>query len=62
MANLTDVDGMVMETAITESESAVVSVDFAAAFPSVEPDMMHETFRALGWPRWLFNFLRFLIS
>jgi hypothetical protein len=57
LANLVDIDEAMAINAITEDSAAAVFLDFSAAFPSVEQEMMHEIFRALGWPNWLLRFI-----
>ena len=43
--------------AITEESAAALLFDFSAAFPSVEHELLHAHFAALGWPDWLLRFV-----
>ena len=48
-----------MAVSATMEESAVAFLfDFSADFPSVEHELLHSHFAALGWPHW---FLRFVL-
>eukprot|EP00974_Lingulodinium_polyedra_P017458 1691992-Lingulodinium_polyedra.AAC.1 len=60
VANIIDVEEAMLSQAVSSDRGGAIFFDFAAAFPSVEQDMMHEIFRARGWPNWLLNFLRCL--
>ena len=60
VANIVDIEESMLQQAISSERGGAVFFDFAAAFPSVEQEMMHVIFQALGWPRWLLSFLRCL--
>ena len=49
--NLFDVEEAMIVAAATEEGAAALFYDFAAAFPSVEHEVLFEYFSALGWPR-----------
>ena len=57
IANLVDIDEAMLEYALTCNDATAAFYDFAAAFPSVEHRLLHEYFKALGWPRWLRNMI-----
>ena len=50
-------EAMVMDAACGEDAYAIL-FDFAAASPSIEHKLLHEFFRSLGWPSWLWNFIK----
>ena len=60
IANIVDVDEAMLETAIEEEGAYTFFFDFAAAFPSIEPALLHGFFAHLGWPPWLRQFIRAL--
>jgi len=53
--NLFDVEEAMIIAASTGEGATALFFDFAAAFPSVEHEVMFEYFSALGWPSWLRN-------
>ena len=53
--NLFDVEEAMIVAAATGEGAAALFYDFAAAFPSVEHEVLFEYFSALGWPSWLRN-------
>ena len=57
LANLIDIDESMAFNAITEESAAALLFDFSAAFPSVEHELLHAQFAALGWPDWLLRFV-----
>ena len=57
LANLIDIDESMAFNATTEESAAALLFDFSAAFPSVEHELLHAHFAALGWPDWLLRFV-----
>ena len=62
LSNVLDIDEGMMHAALEGEEAAAIFFDLAAAFPSIEQELMHQLFAALNWPRWLLNFVRILYS
>ena len=60
LSNLVDMDEGMQAAALSEERASAVLFDFAAAFPSVSREFMHELFASLGWPGWLLQFIRAL--
>ena len=60
MSNLVDVDEAMISIAMMGDGSAAIFYDFAAAFPSVEHQLLHSFFKHLGWPAWLLNMIEIL--
>ena len=57
MANLIDIDEAMALEACLASEAIGLFYDFKAAFLSVEHELLHAYFIALGWPTWLCTFV-----
>jgi len=51
--NLFDVEEAMITASAKGVGATAIFFDFAAAFPSVEHEVMFEYFRPLGWPKWL---------
>ena len=62
LANLVDIDEAMVSSVCHSDQGAAVFFDFAAAFPSIEHELMFAVFRKLGWPTWLLNFLNVLYA
>ena len=62
MANLIDIDEAIASEACLASEAIGLFYDFKAAFPSVEHELLHAYFIALGWPTWLCTFVENLCT
>ena len=60
LANRTEVDEAMIMNATSMPKSSAILFDFAAAFPSVEHEFLHDLFKHLGWPDWLLNFIKIL--
>ena len=60
IANLIDIDEAMATTLLEDDAASAFFFDFAAAFPSVEQEMMHKLFESLGWPDWLLRFIHIL--
>ena len=60
LSNLVDMDEGMQAAALSEEHASAVLFDFAAAFPSVSREFMHELFESLDWPAWLLQFIRAL--
>ena len=60
MVNLIDIDEAMASEACLASEAIGLFYDFKAAFPSVEHELLHAYFLALGWPTWLCTFVEHL--
>ena len=58
LANLLDVDESMLQGALRDDGTMAVFYDFAAAFPSIEHELMHKFFNSLGWPTWLTNIIK----
>ena len=53
IANLLDIDEAMILKAAQGEEAMAFFYDFAAAFPSIEHELLHQFFRSLGWPEWV---------
>ena len=60
LANLIDIDEVMLQTAAQDEGGVAFFFDFAAAFPSIEHQLLMSFFAHLGWPSWLMNFLNSL--
>ena len=60
LMNLLDVDAEMILVAARNPQPIALFFDFAAAFPSVEQQLLHSYFDALGWPGWLRNVIKCL--
>lgn len=57
LANLIDIDESMALKAVTEESVAALLFDLSAAFPSVDHELLHSHFAAIGWPDWLLRFV-----
>ena len=62
LSNVIDIDECLTHAALEEEKAVAIFYDFAAAFPSVEHQMLFEYFVSLGWPSWLRNMILILYS
>ena len=62
LANLLDIDEAMLLGALKGDGSMTLFYDFAAAFPSIEHDLLTDVFKSFGWPDWLLNIVNRLYS
>ena len=60
LANVADVDELMMQTALQRPQGAAWFFDFQAAFPSVSHVFLLSALRAAGLPSWLLRFVSYL--
>jgi len=62
LANVVDVDSGVQHTSLNFEHGLPIFPDFAAAFPSVDHDFIHDFLESLDWPIWLTRFVKGLYT
>ena len=62
LANVVDVDCGMQHTSLNFEHGLGIFPDFAAAFPSVDHDFIHEFLESLDWPDWLTRFVKGLYT
>ena len=62
LANVVDVDSGMQHTSLNFEHGLAIFPDFAAAFPSVDHDLIHDFLESLDWPIWLTRFVKGLYT